>query len=343
MKSNYERNQFKIKYLITSIILLLTSVAFTWFQHGELTWKNSGILVIFVIFLVIIYVITYKELNRVYSETENISEMMVEMMEGKEDLPEEQYKEGAVGVLYSNFYKLVGILQESRNRELNEKIFLRDIISDISHQLKTPLASLNVFVDLLLEDKVQDDIQRKQILREAENQLTRMEWMVLSMLKLARIEAGAIQFDKKQIPLHALLTQAVDGVQFLVKDRKQSLQITCDEKVEMLCDGDWLTEAIINLLKNASDYSGEGKRIWVEVEDTNVFTRIYVKDEGVGIAEEDIPNIFKRFYRVHQEVNPNSVGIGLSLTKSIIEGMDGSIRVKSKEGEYTWFILTFVR
>lgn len=343
MKSNYERNQFKIKYLIASIVLLLAGVAFIWFQHGELTWEYCGILGLFVIFLIGIYFVTYKELNQVYSETENISEMMVEMMEGKEDLPEEQYKEGAVGVLYSNFYKLVGILQESRNRELNEKIFLRDIISDISHQLKTPLASLNVFVDLLLEDKVQEDVQRKQILREAENQLTRMEWMVLSMLKLARIEAGAIQFDKKQIPLHALLMQAADGVQFLIKDRKQSLQITCDENVEMLCDGDWLTEAIINLLKNASDYSEEGKRIWIEVEDTNVFTRIYVKDEGVGIAEADIPNIFKRFYRIHQEVNPNSVGIGLSLTKSIIEGMDGSIRVKSKEGEYTWFILTFVR
>lgn len=343
MKSNYERNQFRIKYLITSIILLLVGVAFTWFQHGELTWENSGIILLFVLFLIVIYIITYKGLNQVYSEVENISEMMTEMMEGKEDLPEEQYKEGAVGVLYSNFYKLVGILQESRNRELNEKIFLRDIISDISHQLKTPLASLNVFVDLLLEDKVQDDVQRKRILREAENQLTRMEWMVLSMLKLARIEAGAIQFEKKKVPLQPLLMQAVEGVQFLVKNRKQSLQVICDENIEMFCDGDWLTEAIINLLKNASDYSVEGKRIWVEVEDTNVFTRIYVKDEGLGIAEEEIPNIFKRFYRVHQEVNPNSVGIGLSLTKSIIEGMDGSIRVKSEEGKYTWFVLTFVR
>ena len=108
-------------------------------------------------------------------------------------------------------------------------------------------------------------------------------------------------------------------------------------------DRDWLVEAVINLLKNASDYSGENTRIQIEVEQTQIYTRIYVKDEGVGIAEEELPHIFERFYRVHQEVNPNSVGIGLSLTKSIVEGMGGSIRVKSEVGNYTWFILTFLK
>lgn len=343
MKSNYERNAFKIKYWIVVTIFLLLGFVWIWVQHGKVTWKNSSILVLYLVFVMVIYFFTYKRLHKVYTEVETISEMMSEMMEGKEDLPEEQYKEGAVGILYSNFYKVVGILKESRNRELNEKIFLRDIISDISHQLKTPLASLNVFVDLLLEDKVKDEAKQKQILNEAANQLSRMEWMVLSMLKLARIEAGAIQFDKKLVPVKPILMQAAEGVQFLMQERKQTLLIDCDDSIQMLCDGEWLTEAIINLLKNASDYSGEGKRIWIEVEDTKVYTRIYVKDEGVGIAECEMPNIFKRFYRVHQEVNPNSVGIGLSLTKSIVEGMDGKIRVQSVEGEYTWFILTFVK
>lgn len=343
MKSNYERNRYKVIYGITSILFLLVLLFLLWFLYGELTWKNSSIFLVFLIFLIIIYHVTYKRINVVYSEVECISEMMVDMMEGREKLPEEQYKEGAIGVLYSNFYKLVGILQESKNRELNEKIFLRDIISDISHQLKTPLASLNVFVDLLLEDKIKDEAKKRQVLCEAANQLSRMEWMVLSMLKLARIEAGAIQFEKQNVLLKQLLMQASEGVQFLIKERKQTLQIECDDTISLLCDGDWLVEAIINLLKNASDYSGEEKRIWIEVEETNVYTRMYVKDEGVGISEEELPNIFKRFYRVHQEVNPNSVGIGLSLTKSIIEGMGGSIRVQSEEGKYTWFVLTFVK
>lgn len=343
MKSNYERNKFKMIYGVLSVVFMIVSIVFIWWQHGELTWKNSSILCLFAFFLIVIYIITYKRLDHLYRDVETISEMMSEMMEGKEELPEEQYKEGAIGVLYTNFYKVVGILKESRNRELNEKIFLRDIISDISHQLKTPLASLNVFVDLLLEDKITDEDKRKQVLNEASNQLSRMEWMVLSMLKLARIEAGAIQFEKKMVSVSSIIMQATEGVQFLVKKRNQELLADCSEDIQILCDGEWLTEALINLLKNASDYSGEGKRIWIEVEDNNVFTRIYVKDEGVGIAEQELPNIFKRFYRVHQEVNPNSVGIGLSLTKSIVEGMGGMIRVQSEEGQYTWFVLTFVK
>lgn len=343
MKSNYERNQFKIKYWLIAVSFLLLGFVWIWFRQGALTWENSSILLLFLIFMIVVYIFTYRRLHKVYSEVETISEMMSEMMEGKEELPEEQYKEGAVGVLYTNFYKVVGILKENRNRELNEKIFLRDIISDISHQLKTPLASLNVFVDLLLEDKIEDETRRKQVLGEAANQLNRMEWMVLSMLKLARIEAGAIQFDKRSIPVKPILMQAMESVQFLVQKRNQTLLLECDDSVEMLCDGEWLTEAIINLLKNASDYSEEGKRIWLELEHTNVYTRIYVKDEGVGIAEKELPNIFKRFYRVHQEVNPNSVGIGLSLTKSIVEGMGGNIRVQSEDGKYTWFVLTFVK
>ena len=117
----------------------------------------------------------------------------------------------------------------------------------------------------------------------------------------------------------------------------------CDSQIKLNCDGDWLVEAVINLLKNASDYSPEGKNIRMEIEETAVYTRIYVKDEGVGIPEKELPNIFKRFYRVHQEVNPNSVGIGLSLTKSIIEGMGGIIKVRSEEGKYTWLIITFVK
>ena len=135
----------------------------------------------------------------------------------------------------------------------------------------------------------------------------------------------------------------VSGIMTQIMEKGQEIIIDCETDISLVCDGEWLMEALINLLKNASDYSEKGKRIWVEVECTRVYTRIYIKDEGMGIAEKDIPHIFKRFYCTHREVNPNSVGIGLSLTKSIIEGMGGSIHVKSEEGQYTWFILTFVR
>ena len=204
------------------------------------------------------------------------------------------------------------------------------------------MASLNVFIDLLLDDSFTDEEKRMRVLNESKNQLTRMEWMVLSLLKLARIEAGAIQFDRKECDLKLLLLQARDSVTYLTESREQEVHVICEDGRKLVCDGDWLVEAIINLLKNASDYSPEKTEITVEVEHNPVFTRIYVKDHGMGIAEKDIGNIFKRFYRVHHDVNPNSVGIGLSLTKSIVEGMGGKITVRSEEGAYTWFIITFV-
>lgn len=342
MQNGYERHRYRRNYILASVIFLVFAVGWIWYIRDGFTPENSVLLICFLLFIFVGYCISYHSLDAAYSEIENVSEIMTVVMEEGGEPPSEEYKEGAIGVLYTNFYKMVGVLKESRNREMSEKIFLRDIISDISHQLKTPLASLTVFVDLLLEDKVEDKDKQKEILSEAGNQLNRMEWMVLSMLKLARIEAGAIQFEKTETPLKPLLMQAVDGVRFLLKEREQNIFAECADNICLLCDGDWLTEAVINLLKNASDYSPEGKDIRIIAEQTNVYTRIYIKDEGMGIPEKEIPNIFKRFYRVHQEVNPNSVGIGLSLTKSIIEGMGGTIHVKSEEGKYTWFILTFM-
>ena len=267
---------------------------------------------------------------------------MVNVMDSPDIVTEEEFRQGTIGILYTNFYKMVSFLRESREKELSEKIFLRDIISDISHQLKTPLASLNIFVDMLLDDKVTDPDRKRQVLTEAQNQLSRMEWMVLSLLKLARIEAGAIEFQKQSWNMDVICAQAVDGVRYLTDKREQKVVIKCDSDIKLDCDGDWLTEAIINLLKNASDYSENGTEIDLSVEQNDLFTRMYVVDHGMGIPEKELPNIFKRFYRVNQEVNPNSVGIGLSLTKSIVEGMGGRITVKSVVGEYTCFEITFV-
>ena len=343
MKSNYERKAFLLKYIRIALVLLLVVVIWSClvFQNN---WRHIITAIgLYLVIVCILCVTAYHAMNKVYSEIENISQLMIDVVENNNQTAEEEYKQGSIGILYTNFYKMVSSLKESKQKEQEEKAFLRDVISDISHQLKTPLASLNVFLDLLVEDKIKDSDREKQILKESQNQLNRMEWMVLSMLKLARIEAGAIQFDRQPVKLATIFSQAAEGVQYLAKERNQTLIVNCDEEIELLCDGDWLTEALINLLKNASDYSEAGKRIWLEVEDNKLYTRIFVKDEGMGISEDALSNIFTRFYRVHQEVNPNSVGIGLSLTKSIVEGMGGSITVRSGEGKYTWFIITFVQ
>ena len=342
MKNSFERKRFIQRFVLLSLIfLIVTGVCISFLFGGEIR-KICMVLIVMAVFLLILFLAGYREVDRVYKEIEKISEEMLQVVEGTDDLLEEEYKQGTLGILYTNFYKMVTFLKESKERELAEKIFLRDIMSDISHQLKTPLASLNVFMDLLSDEAFVDEEKRRQVLTESKNQLSRMEWMVLSLLKLARIEAGAIQFDRKECNLKLLLLQARDSVTFLTESREQELRVICKDDRKLVCDGEWLVEALINLLKNASDYSPEKTEITIEVEQNPVFTRIYVKDHGMGIAEKDLGNIFKRFYRVHHDVNPNSVGIGLSLTKSIVEGMGGKITVRSEEGAYTWFIITFV-
>lgn len=351
MKSNYERVKYGKQYWCCVCLFFVCLVIWIYWIAKLSLVEILVLCVILTVFFVLLFYIGYGILHNTCNQIERVSDQILTVMESDEKLEKEEFQEGSAGILYSNFYKMVQVLMDSRKREMSEKLFLRDIISDISHQLKTPLASLNVFVDLLLEDRVEDPDKRRQILVEASNQLNRMEWMVLSMLKLARIEAGAIQFEKKEVLLYPLLKQGEEAVRYLTEKRNQWVEILCDTDCRAMVDGDWLLEALINLLKNASDYSGEEHLIQMEVEQGSVYTRILVKDQGPGIPEEEIPNIFKRFYRIHQEVNPNSVGIGLSLTKSIVEGMGGSIHVETRtkeqvsegEGSYTWFVLTFMK
>lgn len=342
MKNSYEVKKFNRLFFWVAAVMLFVCAVFCYLIFEKVNWKLYALISLFFVFEVVVYFIAYKQISDMTEEITNIAQIMTDILYDADKIPQEKYMPGEIGNLYTNLYKLVMALKQSNLKEQEEKIFLRDVISDISHQLKTPLASLSVFTQLLREDRISEPEKQKQILEESQNQIQRMEWMVLSMLKLARIEAGAIEFDIKGNKLSDIIAQAVEAVNYMTEEKNQKIEVNMPENLMLSCDRDWLTEAIINLLKNASDYSENDTCISIEIEDTPMFTRINIRDQGVGIAEENLQNIFKRFYRVNNEVNPNSVGIGLSLTKSIIEGMGGRISVDSKLGEYTVFKITFV-
>lgn len=343
MKDNFEMKEFKKRYGIITLIALLLLWCLAWFLCDFYAWKACVFTGAVAVLVGVLYFVAAGFLRSLYKDVDEVSKVMLEVVEGKEDYHTEVYKQGSMGLLYTNFYKMVTALRESQLKTGEEKEFLKETISDISHQLKTPLASLTVFIDLLYEDKIQDETKKKEVLGEAKKQLSRMEWMVLAMLKLARIEAGAVQFEKKECHAEHIIKTAIDGVAYLLDKRKQRVIFEGKSDVKIICDGEWLTEAIINLLKNASDYSEEETTITITLEDHELFTKIHIQDEGVGIPEEALPHIFKRFYRVDNSVNPGSVGIGLALTKSIVEGMEGKIKVKSEVGKYTCFTITFLK
>ena len=339
MKNSFEKRNFIRNFILISLCVTVAGTLVSYFAAGITGALCTGLAM--VIMAIVLGILSYRHLEKPYSEIDRLSGIMDDVLNNEDTTWEDPLAEGSIGVLYSNFGKMVHMFREGKKKELSEKDFLKDIMSDISHQLKTPLASLNVFIDLLLEDKVETKEEQMKILREASNQLSRMEWMVLSMLKLARIEAKAISFEKKDSEIKPILLQVEESVKYLTDKKEQKLEINCSDGVFATLDPEWLTEAIINLAKNASDYSENGATIKLSADKDEVFTRIFVEDNGVGIDEKDLPYIFKRFYRVNSSVNPNSVGIGLSLTKSIVEGMGGHIHVESKKGEGTKFSITF--
>ena len=348
MNSNYERDNFKKRYWLIAggflVISLSLICALCSGASGIGKMIGGVIFVLELIMTVVLFVFTRRNVYKAYSSIDNASDMMLEIIEGKDVKPSMQLEEGSIGILYNNFDKLINMFKEGKRKEQSEKEYLRDVMSDISHQLKTPLASMEVFIDLLLNDKVQSVEEQKKILTETGNQVSRMEWMVLSMLKLARIEAGAVTFDIKEVNLKTLLEEVRGGTHYLTDSRNQRLTIVCPEEINIKADYDWMVEAVINIVKNASDYSDLDKQdseIRIDVEQNSVFTRINIRDQGIGMSEETMTHIFERFYRASNEVNPNSVGIGLSLSKSIIDGMGGRITVESKLGEGSCFKLSF--
>ena len=348
MKSDFEKKEFKFFNIVIVAIYLVINLGIMIilsYVSDIFVIENHWILFsINIISLLVLYLYSRKMIYKAYSSVDKASDMMEAIIRDNEaeiiKNNDNALEEGAIGVLYDNFGKLVNMFREAKNKEKKEKEYLMNVMQDISHQLKTPLASMNVFLDLLIENKVDSLDERNLILKETANQVNRMEWMVLAMLKLARIEAGAVEFLNEEFNLYDALSEAKSAVAYLTKERGQEVVIDSPPKIIVKGDMQWITEALINIIKNASDYSYEkSDKIDVSVEQNNIYTRIYIKDYGIGMTEEVLSHIFERFYRASNEVNPNSVGIGLSLSKSIIEKQDGRITVNSKVNEGTVFTI----
>lgn len=286
---------------------------------------NSGIdfIVVASLLEIIIYVSGIIIYNQLFKQIKSIR-LAVE--KHNEIIPY-QYSEGEVGKLSASINNILEELKETESKQKKEKEFLRDIISDISHQIKTPVASLTVFNDILLNEVEE---KHRPMIEESGLQIERIKWLVLSMLQLARIEADAITFIKKEVSFKRVINSCIDILSVKAKEKNISFNI-CEDDSNIEVDEEWFKEALINILKNAIEYSPDESHIDIDIKKTPLETRIYITDYGIGIPESERLNIFKRFYTIHSnKVNPNSVGIGLSLSKSIIEGMDGKIWAESR-------------
>ena len=249
-------------------------------------------------------------------------------------------EEGAMYHLFHEVNSLVTIADAHADSERQAKEFLRDTISDISHQLKTPIAALNIY-NGILQQEAADTATVQEFTALSEQELDRIESLVQSLLKMARLDAGAITLEQSPENLSELLEHIRGQYSFRAEQEGKEIDLEGDEQAILLCDRTWLTEAIGNLIKNALDHTEQGDRILVRWQQSPCLTQITVEDTGSGIHPEDLYHIFKRFYRSRFSKDTQGIGLGLPLAKSIIEAHRGSIEVHSELGHGTTFIINF--
>ncbi len=249
-------------------------------------------------------------------------------------------EEGAMHHLFHEVNSLVRIANDYADNERRSKEFLRDIISDISHQIKTPIAALNIYNAIIQQEAADTDTVQK-FTSLSEQELDRIELLVQNLLKMAWLDAGAITLDQAPENISDLMEYIKEQYDFRAGQEGKEIRLKGDEQSVLLCDRIWLTEAIGNLINNALAHTGPGEHISIQWQQSSCLTQIIVKDTGSGIHPEDLYHIFKRFYRSRFSKDKQGVGLGLPLAKAIIEAHQGSIEVRSELGRGTIFTINF--
>lgn len=293
----------------------------------------------FVVFTFIVFIIlSFSYFRKIYTDIKDMTDYVYHNSEGRYYDMKDKNQEGQIGLLKVELMKMTTILKEKVNLLQNEKIFLNNTISDISHQLKTPMTSLIILNDLMYGDL--DKEKRIEFLDKTSSQLSRMEWLIKSMLKLAKVEAKVIEFKTEKVNIDELIRKSISPMIIPMELKNISISIDGKEDASYTGDIEWSTEATTNIIKNCVEHTPDDGQIEISYEENPIYSEIVIKDNGEGIDKKDLPNIFKRFYK-GKNSKSDSVGIGLAMAKSIVESQNGTIYVKSKKGVGSEFHIIF--
>ena len=246
------------------------------------------------------------------------------------------YDEGDISNLKNDLYKMTIKLKETRDIELKEKKYLETTLEDISHQLRTPLTSMNVGLEVLSGNV--DAITKKEFIQMEKKNLDRIEWLVTSLLKMSRLDSGTVLLVDKKEYLSKIIDNALEPIKIPIELKGISLINEVDKNLKIKVDENWVREAFINVLKNA--YEHTNSLIKIVSSDNPIYTEVKIIDDGAGISNTDLPHIFERFYK--GSTNKESIGIGLNMAKKIIEKENGNISVQTSNNGTT-FIIKFYK
>lgn len=248
----------------------------------------------------------------------------------------ETNKDTLLSKIQNKFKYMIEIMENRNSRYLEEKDNIKSLISDISHQIKTPIANISMYNETLINRELDRD---KQIifLENMQNQVNKLEWLVKSLIKMSRLETGMIALDIEKYRISDTIANALSGIYLKAEEKNISINVDIDEKLELYHDKKWTSEAIFNIIENSVKYTKDNGSINLKLDKMDLFTKISIIDNGIGIDEYEINNVFKRFYRSSDVSNTEGVGVGLYLAREIINKQSGYIKVESKKGGGTCF------
>lgn len=252
----------------------------------------------------------------------------------------DENSEEELSILKNELYKVTVMLRENASNSLKDKINLKTALEDISHQLKTPLTSILIILDNLIDNPEMDYQTRVEFLHDLKRESIRIQSLIQSILKLSKFDSNTVQFIKQDIYLKQIVDEAIKNTESLADLKNIKINVEGNKKIKLNCDLLWQTEAVTNILKNCIEHSSENTPIDIKYNNNSVYSYITITDYGEGISKEDIPHIFERFYRGKNSAN-ESIGIGLSLSKTIIESNNGIISVESNSDKTTFIIKYF--
>ena len=287
---------------------------------------TAGVLVLTMVVAAIAIHLTTEHYR--YRRLQKLSQDLDKLLVSGIPLPIREYSEGELSILANQMQKLTLRLTESAEAMRKEKVFLADSLADISHQLRTPLTAMNLTTSMLRSPSLTEE-KRMELTGELRNLLARTDWLVETLLKLSKLDAGTVKLTRQNVSVEQLIQRAAQPIAIAMELRSQSLEIDCGEEV-LLCDPVWTAEALGNILKNCMEHTPENGKISIAVNQNPLFTQIDVEDTGSGFDPKDIPHLFERFYK-GSNASQNSYGIGLALARTVITAQDGTIQAMNRD------------
>lgn len=316
------------------LLIIITVIA----AVGTYLWNPAcGALILVVCFILngVHLVNTYRRYQKIRELSSDINCILHE----DTHISFEKYEEGELAILESEVQKMVVRLREQQSQLLADKKYLADSIADISHQIRTPLTSINLLVSFLSEQDITEE-KRQKTIRELYELLSRIDWLITTLLKISKLDAGTIQLKKETISMENLIQESIEPLLIPIELRGQELQI--EAQGQFVGDMNWTSEAIGNIVKNCMEHTPEGGVLRVQANENTLYQELIIEDTGCGIAPEDLPHIFERFYK-GKNSSDKSFGVGLALARGIINTQNGTVKVENKKEGGAKFTLRFYK